>query len=376
MKRALWVLAVYWGLAAGVAWSGQSVEAGDSAQAVPDVFQKVEQSMVLILVGDGAGRVLSVSAGVVVRADGIVLTAYRPLKGAQAVQLRLRDGEVYDQVDLLGFDERRDVAALHFFAAGLASVPSAPLQGATPSEKVRLVTADGTMAWSSYEGVLGPVRLADEIIGAGQGYRVIQFTSPSPVGAAGGALLNARGELLGIVPAFANASGQQFAIPVESVAGLASQGLRLRLGNGKNLMPPAAVSNSVTTPDGQAATLAALANAQTLRVTSKTTFFTPFMLEKELLNDSEFRALGLNVVSGYAGGELLVTVGRPLFTYDFTYSVSDARTSVVLATGKITAIDGPHAAQGIAKNLVRELERARALQPAQSNTQDLRDAQR
>jgi S1-C subfamily serine protease len=51
-----------------------------------------------------------VAAGVVIRADGIVLTAYHPVKNAHEVQVRLRDGEVYDQVDLIDFDEHRDVA--------------------------------------------------------------------------------------------------------------------------------------------------------------------------------------------------------------------------------------------------------------------------
>ena len=71
--------------------------------------------MALILVGDGGGRVQSVSTGVIIRSDGIVLTAYHPLKGAQEVQVRLSDGEIYDQVDLMGFDERRDVAALALY---------------------------------------------------------------------------------------------------------------------------------------------------------------------------------------------------------------------------------------------------------------------
>lgn len=107
-----------------------------------------------------------------------------------------------------------------------------------------------------------------------------------------------------------------------------------------------------------------------MRVASKTTFFTPFMLEQELLNNTELRALGLNVVSGYSGGELLVTVDRPLFTYDFTYSLSDSHTGIVLATGKVTALDGPHAAPGIAKKLVEELEKARASQAAPANPQE------
>jgi hypothetical protein len=151
--------------------------------------------------------------------------------------------------------------------------------------------------------------------------------------------------------------------------------LRTALGTGKNLALPAMIPNSAPAPEDQSAPITALAIARTLRVASKTTFLTPFMLEKELLNNTEFRALGLNVVSGVSGGELLVHVDRPLFTYDFTYAVTDSHTGIVLATGKVTAIDVPHAAPGIAIKLVQELEKARALQAAQPSAQQAVSAQ-
>ena len=112
MKHMLWIMAVGWWLALGTVWAGQGSATTASTEGGSDMVQESEQSMVLILVGNGGGRVQSVSAGVIIRSDGIVLTAYRPLKSAQEVQVRLRDGEVYDQVSLMGFDERRDVAAL------------------------------------------------------------------------------------------------------------------------------------------------------------------------------------------------------------------------------------------------------------------------
>jgi hypothetical protein len=362
-------------LTAGTVWGAQGAAQASSTQGNADVFQRAEQSMVLILVGDGAGRVQCVSTGVIIRADGIVLTSYRPIKSAQEVQVRLRDGEIYDQVDLIGFDERRDVAALHVVASGLASIPGTALGAPVMGDKVHVLNVDGTMEWSSSEGMLGPVRLADEIPGAGHGYRVIEFMASLPAGAIGGALLNSRGQLLGLITGSPNAGGPQFAVPVESVAGLPAQGLRTALGNGKNLIPPATTPNLQAVQDGQSAPITALASARTLRVTSKTTFFTPFMLEKELTDNAEFRALGLNVVNGIRGGELLVNVDRPLFTYDFTYSVSDSYRGIILATGKVSAIDGPHAAAGIATKLVQELEKARALQAVQANGQEAVNAQ-
>jgi hypothetical protein len=58
---------------------------------------------------------------------------------------------------------------------------------------------------------------------------------------------------------------------------------------------------------------------------------------------------------------------RDLSWICLTYSVSDSHTGTVLATGKVIAIDGPHAAQGVARKLVQELEKARAVQAAQAS---------
>jgi hypothetical protein len=358
------------GLAVGTAWAAQGTAQVGTVQDTGDMIHKAEQSMVLILGGNGGGRVLSVSTGVIVRSDGIVLTAYRPLKGAQEVQVRMWNGEVYDQVELMGFDERRDVAALHIPASGLAALSGAALEEAAPGDRIHVLDVNGMLAWSSSDGVLGPVRLADEFLGAGHGFRVIQFMASLPPGALGGALVSSRQQLLGIITGSPNTGRAQFAVPLASVAGLEAQGLRTALGNGKNLALPAAIPNPGPAAEAPSSPLAALAIAQTLRVTSKTSFFTPFMLEKELLDDSEFRALGLSVVNDNQGGELLVNIDRPLFTYDFTYAVSDSHSGIVLATGKVTAIDGPHAAQGIAKKLVQELEKARAVNAALANRQE------
>jgi hypothetical protein len=366
MKSTFWFLEVALALGLGTGWAGQTAATVTNIQNHGDAFRKAGQSMVFILVGDGSGRVQSVSTGVMIRADGIVLTAYHPLKGAQEVQVRLRDGEVFDQVALRGFDERRDVAALSISASGLACLSSAAMDEAVMGEKIQVLNADGAMAWSASDGVLGPVRLADEVPGAGRGFRVVEFMAPATSGALGGAVVNARGQLVGIVPPSVKAGGPQFAVPAESVAGLPFQGLHIVMGSGRNLAPPAIVPNSLPASDAPPAPTVALASARTLHVNSKTSFFTSFMLEKELVNNQEFRSLEVSVLEGNRAGDLVITIDRPLFTYDFTYSVSDGHSGTVLATGKVTALDGPHAAPGIAGKLIQELEKARVLEPAQS----------
>ena len=88
-------------------------------------------------------------------------------------------------------------------------------------------------------------------------------------------------------------------------------------------------------------------------------YFTPDSLEKALAGQKGFDALGLVLVKDARVADLLITVDRPLFTYTFTYSVTDPKTSRVLDSGKVTAIDGGVAAARIAKQLVPKWAKVR-----------------
>jgi hypothetical protein len=92
-------------------------------------------------------------------------------------------------------------------------------------------------------------------------------------------------------------------------------------------------------------------------------YFTPERLERELEQQKDFSSLGMVVVKDPRVADLLIGVDRPLFTYTFTYSVTDSRTSVVLKSGKVTAIDGNVASGKIAKQLVGEWLKARRAEP-------------
>ena len=87
------------------------------------VVERVSPSAVSILVGKGDGQVAGVASGVIIRSDGVILTANHVVKGMREVQVRLKSGEIYDQVELLASDERRDVAALRVSATGLPVLP-------------------------------------------------------------------------------------------------------------------------------------------------------------------------------------------------------------------------------------------------------------
>src|ERR1700686_1684890 len=67
------------------------------------IFEHTKAATVVILAGEGAGRLRSIATGVIISRDGVLLTALHAVKGAAEVQVRMANGEVFDQVELLGW---------------------------------------------------------------------------------------------------------------------------------------------------------------------------------------------------------------------------------------------------------------------------------
>lgn len=167
--------------------------------------------------------------------------------------------------------------------------PAAPVIG----DEVFSVGNVQGLGWVAINGVFSAIRPADEIPNFGTGFRVIQFTAQVGPGASGSPLVNAKGELLGIVTK-GGPSGQFFAIPVESIINLADLPTRTALGSGSNLQLPAAAEAKPSPASAAAANAKAgdiARNSKTAIVTSRSVFFTPDTLVRELQKEKDFQAL-------------------------------------------------------------------------------------
>lgn len=107
---------------------------------------------------------------------------------------------------------------------------------------------------------------------------------------------------------------------------------------------------------------AVLSRAQTIFISSGTSFFEPIQLQNALLKRTEFDLWQLAIVDGWDKrntADIIIEIDRPLFTYTFTYQVTARSTGIVLASGKITAFDGNAAAPILAKKIIDEIKKAR-----------------
>jgi serine protease Do len=166
-------------------------------------------------------------SGVIVRADGYILTNNHVVDGADRVKVELTDGRSFD-AKVVGTDAPSDLAVLKIDGSKLHTLPLAD------SEKVRVgdvVLALGnplgigqtvTMGIVSAKGRATPTRAPNE------SYQdFIQTDAPINEGNSGGALVNTQGELIGINSQILSTSGGNigigFAIPANMAHNVMTQ---------------------------------------------------------------------------------------------------------------------------------------------------------
>lgn len=106
---------------------------------------------------------------------------------------------------------------------------------------------------------------------------------------------------------------------------------------------------------------ALLASARVVYVSSRTDFFEAVQLQNALRKREEFEAWEMAIVDDYkpGGADVIISIDRPLFTYTFTYQVTERSNGIVLATGKVTAFDGNGAAPKLAQRIIADIKVAR-----------------
>jgi hypothetical protein len=340
-----------------------------SALSGDQVVERVSPSAVSILVGKGDGQVAGVASGVIIRSDGVILTANHVVKGMREVQVRLKSGEIYDQIELIASDERRDVAALRISAAGLPVLPFGNSASAASGAVVFVVSNAVGLPWTASSGILSATRMADDVPGAGSGYRILQFTAPLSPGSSGGVLVDAEARILGIVVGSLSV-GQNinFAVPIESVAGLANASGGTRFDSGGRLQPfgakafPAASASAPgiaqAVPPNPTLPRPDQRQMHTVSVHSKTIYLRRERLQDDIHKTAMFPHLGLRFADYGQTADIAVTVDRPVMTFDWTYMLVYQPKSLTLASGTVEATDEFDAGPKLAAVIVEQLASA------------------
>jgi len=106
-----------------------------------------------------------------------------------------------------------------------------------------------------------------------------------------------------------------------------------------------------------------LRSAQTIFIRSKSAYFKPSTLENSLLQQDEFQQWGIVITRDESDADLIIEVGRKLFTTSFIFSVIDPRHKRVVASGRVNSIGGTVEGK-ITDSFMKKMRSARQLAPS------------
>ncbi len=200
---------------------GTKIETSDSPLSVPEtsqmnmsiegVAQTANPAVVMITAaGSSAG---SLGSGFLISSDGIVVTNYHVIKDAQGLGVKFaQDKELITNVSVIKTDAIRDIALLKI----ATPVNVTPL---SMGDSEQITVGEHVVAIGNPKGLQNTV--SDGLISAVRdtsGMKQIQISVPISHGSSGGALINMRGEVIGITSSgIEQGQNLNFAIPINYV---------------------------------------------------------------------------------------------------------------------------------------------------------------
>ncbi len=167
----------------------------------------------------------SLGSGVIIDAEkGYVVTNHHVLENAQQIRVTLRDGRAFD-AELIGADPETDLAVIRIEPDELTALPLADSDALRVGDFVVAIGNPFGLGQTVTSGIVSALGRSGLGI---EGYEdFIQTDASINVGNSGGALVNLRGELVGINTAIIGPSGGSvgigFAIPVNMAREITAQ---------------------------------------------------------------------------------------------------------------------------------------------------------
>lgn len=199
-----------------------TVQASDTELSLPDLFTRVEKSVVQITDSDETNPFDSrLGSGFVYDTNGHIITNNHVVSGGGRLDVTFLDGTVY-RAALIGSDPFTDLAVLYVEDVPQEKLAPLPLTNSSATRVGQQVAAIGNPFGLSGSMTAGIISGVGRLIPSQQAGDfsipdVIQIDAPINPGNSGGPLLNMRGEVIGINSAIFSTTGQfagvGFAIP-------------------------------------------------------------------------------------------------------------------------------------------------------------------
>lgn len=188
-------------------------QASENRKDIPVLTREAVKAVVLVVASDKTGREIRQGSGFLISRDGKVVTNYHVVAGADSAVIKFPSGAFYLIEGVLAVDQQRDIAILKAAGKDFSFLSLGDSDQVQIGEEVLAIGSPLALEATVSNGIVSSIRELEQA-----SLKVIQTTAPISPGSSGGALLNLRGEAIGITT-FQSARGQNlnFAIPVNYI---------------------------------------------------------------------------------------------------------------------------------------------------------------
>ena len=165
-----------------------------------EIYRIADAATVLVACYDINGDAIGTGSGFFINATGLIATAHHVIDGAYSISVRMSDSGTYPVLNVVGFDEARDIALLQISKERIYPYLTLETEGIVPGETAYTFGSPLGLESSFSAGVVASDLRELEIDSeTEETYSCVQYTASSSPGNSGGPLLNAQGRVIGIV---------------------------------------------------------------------------------------------------------------------------------------------------------------------------------
>ena len=176
------------------------------------IYKKITNTVVVVHAYDNSNELVKQGSGVVLNDKGYVVTNYHVLAGFDRLEI-LHGDEIIPYVDIIGIDVEKDILILKIEAKKFPAIKIGDSKKLNIGQRIYAIGSPLGFENTISEGIISGLRSYEEYE-----KKFIQITASISSGSSGGAVVNDKGELIGISTLTAK-EGQNinFAIPIEDV---------------------------------------------------------------------------------------------------------------------------------------------------------------
>jgi S1-C subfamily serine protease len=179
------------------------------------IYEKVNDAIVVVYSYGFDGLKHSQGSGIILNSKGIVVTNYHIFAGSERIEIKRRDTLIINS-GIIGASIEKDILIIKLDESKYPDIPIAEENTLKVGQKVYAIGSPFGLENTMSEGIVSGLRELKEF--EERKNEFIQITASASPGSSGGAVLNSRGELIGMIRMGIDiGENLNFAIPVSDI---------------------------------------------------------------------------------------------------------------------------------------------------------------